>query len=176
VTGLPDDPSDRPTQLAEYGFDGPQQGLEQGPAGSAEHADSAAPDGAPEPWYRSRMLLGLWGLLAALLLALVIYGIVELSRGGSETGGPATTTSTTTTPSSTATPTTTPSTSIEEAPPPPESPDTPEQTPEEAPEEQPPPANGAPAPAEPPEHHHHLPHIPSTITLPHTVITLPHGR
>jgi hypothetical protein len=171
VTGLPDDPSDRPTQLAEYGFDGPQQG----PAGSAEHADSAAPDGAPEPWYRSRMLWGLWGLLVALLLALVIYGIVELSRGGSETGGPATTTSTTTTPSSTATPTSTPSTSIE-APPPPEPPDTPEQTPEEAPGEEPPPANGAPAPAEPPEHHHHLPHIPSTITLPHTVITLPHGR
>jgi hypothetical protein len=176
VTGLPDDPSDRPTQLAEYGLDGPPQVLEHEPDRSAEHVDSAAPDGAPEPWYRNRVLLALWGLLVALLLALVIYGIVELSRGGGESGGPATTSSsTTTTPSSTTTPTTTPSTTIGEAPPPPGPPepaDTPEQTPEE---EEPPPANDAPAPAEPPQHHHHHPHIPPTITLPHTVITLPHG-
>jgi hypothetical protein len=38
----------------------------------------------------------------------------------------------------------------------------------------PPPANNSPAPAEPPQHHHHH-HIPSTVTLPHTVVTLPHG-
>ncbi|MDT5166531.1 MAG: hypothetical protein QOC88_3425 [Mycobacterium sp.] len=145
--------------MAGYGFDGPPPVLEQ------------APDGAPKPWYRNRVLLALWALMAALLLALVIYGIVELSRGGGETGGPATTrSSTTTTPSSLTTPTTTPSTTIE-APPPPEPPDTPEQTPQEAP----PPANGSPAPAEPPQHQHHHPHIPSTIPLPHTVITLPHG-
>jgi len=171
VTGVPDDPSDQPTRLAEYGFDGPQQALKHEYDGNAEHADSAAPDGAPEPWYRHRALLALWGLLVALLLALVIYGIVELSRGGGETGGPATTSSSTTTaPSSTTTPTTTASTA-NEAPSPPEPPETPEQTPAEVP----PPVNGSPAPAEPPQHHHHHPQIPSTITLPHTVVTLPHG-
>src|ERR1700735_103507 len=129
-------------------------------------ADSAEPDLAPKPWYRNRVLLALWALAVALLLTLIIYGLVELSRGGGS-GGPArTTTSTTHTRSSTtsSTTTTTPSTTTE-APPP----ETPEQTPEEAP-----PAN-SPAPAEPPHHHRHLPHIPSTITLPHTVVTLPHG-
>jgi hypothetical protein len=136
---------------------------------SAEDADSAAPGGAPQPWYRSRLLLALWALMVALLVTLVIYGIVELSRGGGgETGGPATTTSSVTpTGSSTTTPTSTPSTTTETPPPP--------ETPEQTPEEVPPPANGSPAPAEPPQHHHHHPHIPSTVTLPHTVITLPHG-
>lgn len=171
MTGLADDPSDRPTQLAEYGLDGSQQVLESEPDGTVEHTDSPARDGAPGPWYRNRLLLALWGLVVALLLSLLIYGVVELSRGGSETGGPATTSSsTTTTPSSTTSPTTGPSTT-NETPSPPEPTDTPEQTPEEAP----PPADDSPAPAEPPQHHHHHPHIPSTITLPHTVVTLPHG-
>jgi hypothetical protein len=153
--------------MARYGSDGslvPERESDQ----SAEDADSAGPDGAPRPWYRNRLLLALWGLLVALLLTLVIYGIVELSRGGGKTGGPATTTSSVTpTGSSTTTPTTAPSTTTETPPPP--------ETPEQTPEEVPPPANGSPAPAEPPQHHHHHPHVPSTVTLPHTVITLPHG-
>lgn len=168
MTGPPDDPSDRPTQLAGYGVDGtPQQVLEPAPDVSA---DDAAADSSPDPWYRNRLLLALWVLVVALLLTLVIYGIVELSRGGEASGPASTTTSTSATPSrSSSTPaTTTPSTSAE-APPPSEST-------EEPPDDAPPPANGAPAPApaEPPHHHHH-PHIPSTITLPHTVVTLPHG-
>jgi hypothetical protein len=144
--------------MAKYNADGSlQQALDDG------NLDGA--DLAPAPWYRNRVLLALWALAVALLLTVIIYGLVELSRGGG--GGPSTphssphhprssTTSTTTT--------TTPSTTTE-APPP----ETPVQTPEEAP-----PAN-SPAPAEPPHHHHHLPHVPSTITLPHTVVTLPHG-
>jgi cytoskeletal protein RodZ len=157
--------------MTDYGADGSQQVLEHEPDPAAEDADSTAPDGAPEPWYRNRILLALWALMVALLLTLVIYGIVELSRGGGETSGPAKSTSSTssTAParSSTTSPTTTPSTTTETPPPP----ETPEQTPEEVP---PPPANNSPAPAEPPQHHHHH-HIPSTITLPHTVVTLPHG-
>jgi outer membrane biosynthesis protein TonB len=158
--------------MAEYGSDGSRQVLESEPDRTAEGADSAPPDGAPEPWYRNRVLLALWALMVALLLALVIYGIVELSRGGGETTGPATTTSSTTStsaPSSTTSPTTTPSTATETSAPP----ETPEQTPEEVPP--PPAANNSPAPAEPPQHQHHHPHVPSTITLPHTVVTLPHG-
>jgi cytoskeletal protein RodZ len=124
---------------------------------------------APQPWYRNRILLALWALMVALLLTLIIYGIVELSRGGGETTGPTTTTSTTTPTGSSTTstsPTTTAETTTEDTPPP----ESPEQTPEEAP----PPANNSQAPAEPPHHHHHL-HVPSTIQLPHTVITVPHG-
>jgi hypothetical protein len=153
--------------MAEYGADGSQQVLEHEPGRTADDADSAAPEGAPEPWYRNRIMLALWALMVALLLTLVIYGIVELSRGGGETSGPATTTSSTTpTRSSTTSPTTTPSTTTETPPPP--------ETPEQTPEEVPPPANNSPAPAEPPQRHHHH-HIPSTVTLPHTVVTLPHG-
>jgi cytoskeletal protein RodZ len=126
--------------MAEYGSEGSQQVLEREVAGVAEDADSADPDEAPKPWYRNRVLLSLWALMVALLLTLVIYGIVELSRGGGEASSPATTTSSTTsTPirSSTTSPTTTPSTPTETTPPastteaPP--PETPEQTPEEAP-------------------------------------------
>ena len=124
-------------------------------------ADSAEPDFAPDPWYRNRVLLALWALAVALVLTLLIYGLVELSRGG-EGGGPVTTTPSTShtqssTTSSTTTTTTTPSSSSEAPPPPPE---TPEQTPEEAP---PPPNTYSPAPSEPPRHHHHLhlPHLPN---------------
>jgi len=116
-------------------------------------ADSAEPDFAPDPWYRNRVLLALWALAVALVLTLIIYGLVELSRGGAG-GGPATTKpSTSHTRSSTTSPTTTPSSSSE-APPP----ETPEQTPEEAPPQN----TYSPAPTEPPRHHHHLhlPHLP----------------
>lgn len=123
--------------------------------------DSAEPDFAPDPWYRNRVLLALWALAVALVLTLIIYGLVELSRGG-EGGGPATTTPTTTpstthtrssTTSPTTTTTTTPSSSSETPPP-----ETPEQTPEEAPPQN----TYSPAPTEPPRHHHHLhlPHLP----------------
>ena len=121
-------------------------------------ADSAESDSAPDPWYRNRVLLALWALAVALVLTLIIYGLVELSRGG-EGSVPATTTpSTSHTRSSTTSPTTTTTTtpsSSSEAPPP----ETPEQTPEEAPPQN----TYTPAPTEPPRHHHHfhLPHLPN---------------
>ncbi|WP_343708752.1 hypothetical protein [Mycobacterium sp.] len=162
MADLPDDPSDRPTMMAEYVTKGSQQPVR-------EFGPEATPDDAPAPWYRNRVFLALWALMVALLLTLIGYGIVELSRGGGSSV-PAPYTSSTTSPaphtSSTTSPepaTSTPSTSSE-APPP----ETPEQTPEEAP----PPEHNSPD--EPPQHRHHL-HVPSTITLPHTVITLPHG-
>jgi hypothetical protein len=144
--------------MAEYDADGWQQVLEHEPDRTAGEANSAAPDGTPEPWYRNRVLLALWALMVALLLTLVIYGLVELSRGGGETGGPASTTSSTTpTRSSTTTPSTTPPSSSTTEAPPPEAP--PPQTPEQTPEEAPPPANNSPSPVPPPRHHHHL-HLP----------------
>ena len=121
-------------------------------------ADSAEPDFAPDPWYRNRVLLALWALALALLLTLIIYGLVELSRGGGGGASATTTPSTSHTRSSTTSPTTTttppPSSSSSETPPP----ETPEQTPEEAPPQN----TYSPAPTEPPRHHHHfhLPHLP----------------
>jgi hypothetical protein len=154
VTGVPDDPSEQPTRMAKYGPDGSlQQGLDDEPDRADEAADSAEPDFAPAPWYRNRVLLVLWALALALLLTLIIYGLVELSRG--EGGGPVTTTpSTSHTQSSSTSPTTTPSSSSE-APPP----ETPEQTPQEAPPQN----TNSPAPSQPPQHRHHF-HLPP---LPH---------
>jgi cytoskeletal protein RodZ len=139
-----------------------------GPGDYPDYAESAETESPPDPWYRNRLLLAVWATMVAILIVLIIYGLIQLSQGSS--GGPSTTTpSTTPTQSSTPTRSSTPTTTT--APPPPSS------TPEE---EQPPTENSSPAaepppPAESPHHHHHLPHIPSTITLPHTVITLPPG-
>jgi hypothetical protein len=162
----PDDPSNRPTRMANYGADGPR------PPGSDDHPDyveSPEPESPPAPWYRKRSLLAVWATMVAILIVLIIYGLIQLSRGGG--GVPSTTTpETTPTRSSSPTPSTTPPSTTTTPPPSPSSS-----------EEQGPPAGNAPPPAQapppaaPPEHHHHMPHIPSTITLPHTVITLPHG-
>ncbi|MDT7768208.1 MAG: hypothetical protein QOI30_1204 [Mycobacterium sp.] len=167
MTGPLDDPSERPTQKADYGAGGSlPPGFYDESSDAAHDSDSAKPDSAPDPWYRNRVLLALWAAMVALLITLIIYGLLQLSHGGGEGGGPSTSTSSTR--SSTTSPTTTTTTPSTTTTPPPE---TPEQTPEEAP----PPGGHSPAPAEPPHHHHHLPHVPSTVTLPHTVITLPHG-
>jgi cytoskeletal protein RodZ len=162
--------------MANYGAGGPQ------PPGFGEYPDysesaeppselSSEPEGPPAPWYRNRWLLAVWATMVAILIVLIIYGLIQLSHGGG--GGPSTTTpSTTTKRSSTTTPSTTttnPSTTA-----------TPPAAPPTTSEEEQPPYDSSPAPAQPPQRHHHhsphdLPHIPPTITLPHTVITLPPG-
>jgi cytoskeletal protein RodZ len=171
-----DDPSNRPTRMASYDVGDPQlPASEQLPeyAETTGPAEPPAPEGPPEPWYRNRVLLIAWALAVAILVVLIIYGLIELSHGVE--GGPTTSTpSTSHTRSSTPSPssTTTPSPSTTPPPPPPPS-SSPEQ--EGPPDDNGPAPSEAPPPAEAPHHHHHLPHIPSTITLPHTVITLPPG-
>jgi hypothetical protein len=149
--------------MADYGAVDPQSaGFDDHP----DYSEAADPESPPAPWYRKRSLLAVWATMVAILVVLIIYGLIQISHGG---GGTSTTTpSTTPTGSSTTTPSTTPPSTTTTAPP--------SSTPgEEAPPggNAPPPAGPAPS-AEPP-HHHHLPHIPSTIPLPHTTITLPHG-
>ena len=115
----------------------------------AEPSETPEPEGPPDPWYRNRVLLVAWATVVAILIVLIIYGLIQLSHGAE--GGPTTTTPSTTPPSS---------------------------TPEEQgpPTENGPPPAQSPVPEEPPHRHHlHVPHIPSTITLPHTVVTLPPG-
>jgi hypothetical protein len=111
-------------------------------------------DSAPNPWYKNRLLLGLWATAVALLIVLIVYGIVEISRGAGGGSTSTTTSSTTSTRSSTTSSSTTPSPPSTETPPPPD-------TPETAPSPQQ--GNNSPAPAPPTHHHHHFPHIP----LPH---------
>lgn len=163
--GPPDDPSERETRMADYGAANPPPG----PDDYTVYSGPPEPQSPPAPWYRKRSLLAVWATMVAILVVLIIYGLIELSHGGGGGGTSTTTSSTTSTGSSTTTPSTTttspsttttpPSSSSEEAPPP---------------GSNAPPAGGAPAPAQPPPPHHHLPHIPPTISLPHTVITLPH--
>lgn len=159
-----DDPSNRPTRMANYGGGDPQQ---PDFGDQPDYSEPVDPQSPPAPWYRKRSLLAVWATMVAILVVLIIYGLIELSHGGG--GGTSTTTpSTTSTESSTTTPSTTPPSTTTTPPP------------SSSSEEAPPPGGNSPAPAQPPAPaapppHHHLPHIPPTISLPHTVITLPHG-
>jgi cytoskeletal protein RodZ len=154
--------------MAEYGAgESPPPSTDAYP----DYSQSAEQESPPDPWYRNRLLLAVWATMVAVLIVLIIYGLIQLSQGAA--GGPsATTPSTTPTRSSTPTTSTTTPPSTTTTPPPPSS--TPE---EQGPpvDNGPPPAQSpAPAPEEPEHRHHlHLPHVPPTITLPHTVITLP---
>jgi hypothetical protein len=84
---------------------GPPDDPSEAPTGQYDYSDSGQPDAGSSPWYRKpAALIGL-GALAAILIALVIYGIVEMTRGGSSTSP--STSSTTPSAVSTTPPTTT---------------------------------------------------------------------
>lgn len=175
--GPPGDFNNRPTQHADYDRDGyppPPPPTQPPPTmppppheqfGAPDSLDPLDDDPEPTPWYRKPLGFIAWALLVVILIGLIVYGIVELIHGGPRTSNtpttttiPSTSTPTTTTPPSSA-PTTTPSTS-------------------------PPTSSGAEPPPQPtqqptyqPTHRHHLPPLPSVITIPEvpTVITLPPG-
>jgi len=170
--GPRDDFHNQPTQHADYGMGGnPPSGgpppNASAPPGQFEQPllDSLDQETEPTPWYhRPAMLIG-WVLLVLVLLALIAFGIVELihgDQGTSYTPSTSTTTPTTTTTPPTTTATTTPSTSNAAQPPP--------QQPTRQPTQQQP-------TQQQPTHRHHLPGLPSVITIPEvpTVITLPPG-
>ncbi|CAJ1493357.1 hypothetical protein MU0083_000277 [[Mycobacterium] kokjensenii] len=152
----------------------------------ADNANFAAP--VPTPWYRRRSVLAAWFGLIAVMLALVIWGIIQLTSRGPSSGGTgsqtsssssSTTTSSSTTSSTTSTTsssTTSTSSSAPSTTAPPAAP---------PPRQQQPPAQQAPVPSEEPRHRHpRLPSLPSVITIPPipkvpeipTVITLPPHR
>lgn len=135
-----------------------------------EQADAFdGPEAEPTPWYRKPALLIAWLVFVAILIALIVYGIIQLLHGEQGTSptpstSTSTTTTTTTTPPTTTT-TTTPSTTAEEAPP--------RQPTQQRPTHQP----GQQPTQQEPTHRHHLPQVPSVITIPGvpTVITVPPG-
>jgi hypothetical protein len=89
--GPPDDPSEAPTGLYNYGHDGDEQ-----------------PEPGSTPWYRRRAALIGLSALVAILLAVVIYEIVDLTHtGGSTTPSTSPTTSAAVTTTPPAPPTTT---------------------------------------------------------------------
>ncbi|MCV7035371.1 hypothetical protein H7H69_14460 [Mycobacterium heckeshornense] len=169
----PDDPSNRPTELAQYGAGGqwPPGSDRFGTAGQPGITEQLEAQSAPTPWYRKRAVLAGWGALVLLLIALIVYGLIELATGGGGGGVPSTTSSTTTTTTTTTTPTTSSTTtsSSESSAPPPAGGAT------EPPQQVPQPSGQQP-PRRPhlPEQIPRLP-LPSVITIPQvpTVITLP---
>ncbi|WP_164518048.1 hypothetical protein, partial [Mycobacterium sp. P7213] len=160
-------PGNAPTQYASYqAFDEPTD-----PQGTDFTAVSDT------PWFRRRSVLIAWFGLIAVMLALVVWGIIQLtSRGPGGGTTPATSSSSTTsstsstTTSSTSSSSSAPSTTAPTAAPPRQAP------PQQPPAQQAPPASESPR--------RRLPHLPSVITIPPipkvpelpTVITLPPRR
>ncbi len=69
---------------------------------SAEGYDQEKPEAEPKPWYRNPVTLTGWALLVMILIALIVYGIIELISDRQGTGNPSTTTPSTTTSTTTA--------------------------------------------------------------------------
>jgi hypothetical protein len=178
--GPPEDFHNQPTRHANFGM------VEQPPPGEPAPTDRAPgetppeqfePDGSVDPfdqeteptaWYRKPAVLIGWALLVLILIALIVYGITELlegQQGTSHVPGTSTTppTATTTTTPPTATTTTTPPTSSAVEPPV-------QQPTQQQPTQQQP-------TQQQPTHRHHLPQLPSVITIPEvpTTITVPPG-
>jgi hypothetical protein len=186
--GRPDDFNEQPTQHAKYGRGGfPPPAAEPAPPPTVDPDPVPPPTPTPAPeqleppefldpldeeaeftaWYRKPVVLIGWGLFVAILIGLIVYGIIELIHGNNGTSNnpststttiPSTTTSTTTPPTTTTTttPTTAPPTSSAVQPPAYQ------------------PTQQQPAQQQP-THRHHLPQLPSVITIPEvpTVITVP---
>ena len=164
--GPGDDFHNQPTQHADYGKGGqPQPG---GPPPDPtdrfqqpESGDYFDQDAEPTPWYRRPVLLIGWIVFVLILIALIIYGIIELIHGDQGTSRTPSTTSTTSTTTTTTPPTTT----------------TTSTTPPTSSAVEPLPQQPTHRPTQQPTHRHHLPELPSVITIPGipTVITVPPG-
>jgi cytoskeletal protein RodZ len=123
--GPPDDFNNQPTRHAN--IDGRPEAAP--PAEEPEPSlDAFGEETEPTEWYRRPVVLIGWALVVLILIALIVYGIIQLTQepGTSNlpstktttTTSPTTTTTTTTTsPPTTTTPTTTPTTTSEVAPP-----------------------------------------------------------
>jgi hypothetical protein len=173
--GPPDDFHNQRTQYANYGAQGgppaPGEPPAEPPPDQPEQPEALDPfeqEPEPTPWYRKPVGIIAWILAVLILLALIVYGLMELIQGGQGTSpSPSTTASTTPT---TTTSTTMPPTTTESSAPPPSSSaaEPPAQQPTQQPTRQP--------TQQQPTHRHHMPQLPSVITIPDgPVVTLPPG-
>ena|GEM_PF-972023 len=172
--GPRDDFHNRPTQHADFGVSEPPTGEVPPPSFPPQPPYGfEPPDGVdpfdqevePKPWYRKPGMLVAWLLSVVILIALIVFGIIELIQGDQSVNHAPTsttsTTSTTTTTTTTPTITTSPSSSAEEQPP----------------AQQPTQQQPTGTQTQQPSHRHHLPQLPPVITIPQvpTVITVPPG-
>jgi hypothetical protein len=119
VAGPPDDFHNQPTRHQDVGMGDPPPSGEPPPHAPEqfeppESLDPLDEDAEPIAWYRRPVVLIGWGLMVLILIALIVYGIIELIGDQGSSGTPSTTTtpspttSTTTPPPTTTTATTTP--------------------------------------------------------------------
>lgn len=141
-----------------------------------EAVDPFEQEDEPTPWYRKPAGIIAWIVAVLILIALIVYGLMQLIQGGGGSGNPSTSTSTTPT-TVTTSPTTTPPTSTTTTEPPGSSPEEPPaQPPVQQPTQQPTRQPNQQPPQQQPTHRHHLPSLPSVITIPEgPVVTLPQG-
>jgi hypothetical protein len=167
--GPPDDFHNQRTQYGNYGVPpAPETSPDQ--QEPPEAVDPFDQETEPTAWYRRPVVLIGWVIAVLILIGLIVYGLMELIGGQGTSYTPGTsTTPTTTTPTTTAPPTTA-TTQSSETPPTSSAVEPPAQQPTQQPTRQ-------PTQQQQPTHRHHLPPIPSVITIPEvpTVITLPPG-
>jgi hypothetical protein len=180
--GPPDDFHNQPTQHAKFGMsEHPPSGEPPPPTDPPptetppdqyeppESVDLLDQNTEPTPWYRKPVVLIGWALLVLILIALIVFGVMELIQG--EQGTSRTPTTSTTPPTSTTTPP--PTTTEATTPPTTTAVEPPAQQPTQQPTQHP-----TQQPTQQPTHRpHHLPPLPSVITIPEvpTTITLPPG-
>lgn len=176
--GPPEDFHNQQTQYANYGAPGgpPPPGGGPPPAAQAppeqeppEAFDTFGQEPEPTPWYRRPAGIIGWIVAVLILLALIVYGLMQLVQGGQGTSPAPSTSSTTPT---TTTATTSPPTTTTPAPTSSEAPTSSAVEPPAQPTQQP-----THAPTQQPTHRHHLPPLPPVITIPGVPnpVTLPPG-
>ncbi|WP_099288215.1 oligopeptide transporter substrate-binding protein, partial [Mycobacterium persicum] len=92
----PDYGADDPTVFGNYGYG-------DGPGGYGQQPQPTP----PTPGWRKPLALVGWGVLIAALIALIVYGIIQLAHGRPTPASVTTTVTTTTPPTTTTAPTTT---------------------------------------------------------------------
>lgn len=173
--GPRDDFHNQPTQHGDFGAPEqpptgpvPSSGPPPNPPEQSEQPGDVDPfdqETEPTPWYRKPAMLVAWLVSVVILIALIVFGIIELIHGQQTVSHiPKTTTGTATT-TTTTTPTTTTSSPSSEEPPA-------QQPTQQQPTQQP--TGGQ---TQQPSHHHHLPQLPSVITVPGmpNPVTVPPG-
>ena len=179
--GPPDEFHNQRTQYRSYGGPSPAGGPPPNALPAEPPTDfGRAPEGPdpfdeetePTPWYRRPVGIIAWVVAVLVLIALIVYGLMELIQGDQGAGHTPSTSTTAPSTTSTTTPPTTTSTA------PPTTTEPPPSSASEPPAQQPPQQQPTRRPTQQqPTHRHHLPPLPSVITIPEvpTVITLPPG-